>query len=354
MAIGSNLNAQQALLNHQLNYAKKGLGWGVFSGATWGLSGTILYYVALAMAPFWNESYGLWMIILGSLVGAAMHDGFAGLWLALINLFTGRWKEYGRTLRTKPGMMVCLAALFGGPLGMAGYLIGINLATPTYALAISATYPALGAILGVFILKEKIQPRVWVGIIACTIGAFIVGYLPPEGGIEAYPHFYLGIALSFLPAIGWAIEGVISTYGMDMVDPDIAIGIRETFSFVVFMILIVTVVGVVGGAGLTAGWSIFAQALAAGKPAFWVAVAGLAGGLSYLAWYRALNMTGVGRAMAFNVTYALWSIPFGWMLAMLQGTQYTVTNLGIIGALIITTGTILVVANPKELLKLRN
>lgn len=350
----TNPAAQQALEAHQLNYAKKGLGWGIFSGATWGLQGTLLYYVALALAPFWVEDYGLWMVIIGSLAGAAMHDGFAGLWLAIINIFTGRWKEYGRTLKTKPGMMVCLGALCGGPVGMAGYLVGISLATPTYALAISATYPALGAILGVFILKERIVPRVWIGIIACTIGAFIVGYMPPEGGIEQYPYFYLGIALSFLPAFGWALEGVISTYGMDMVDPDIAIGIRETFSFLVILIIVLPVIGLIGAEGLVAGWKVFGGALAAGTPAMWVAIAGLSGGLSYLAWYRALNMTGVGRAMAFNVTYALWSIPFGWLLAMAQGTQFTVTSTAIIGAVIITTGTILVVANPKELLKLRN
>jgi len=346
--------AQKALEAHQLRYAKKGLGWGIFSGATWGLQGTVLYYLALVLAPFWMEDYGLWLVVLGSLAGACMHDGFCGLWLAIFNAFTGRWKEYVRTLRTRPGKLVCLATLCGGPVGMAGYLVGISLATPTYALAICATYPALGAILGVFILKERIVPRVWVGIIACTIGAFIVGYMPPEGGIEQYPYFYLGIALCLVPVVGWALEGVIGTFGMDMVDPDIVVGIRGTFSFLVMLIIVLPVISMIGGEGLAAGWKIFGGALAAGTPAMWVAVASLSGGVSYLAWYRALNMTGVGRAMAFNVTHALWSIPFGWLLAMAQGTEFTVTTTAIIGAVIITTGTILVVANPKELLKLRN
>jgi len=350
----ANPAAQQALDVYRLRYAKKGIFWGLFSGATWGLQGILLYYLALYMAPFWMEEYGLWMVVLGSLVGAAMHDGFAGLWIMFINIFTGRWKEYGRTLKTKPGKLVCLAALFGGPLGMSGYLIGLSLATPTYAMAISATYPALGAILGVFILKEKITPRVWVGIVACTIGAFVVSYTPPAGGIEQYPYFYLGIALSLLPAIGWALEGVISTYGMDMVDPDIALGIREFFSLIVFFIIILPIISLVGGENIVAGWKITVDALAAITPAFWVAVAALFGGLAYLTWYRAMNMTGVGRAMALNVTYALWSIPFGWLLALAQGSEFMVTNTGIIGAVIITTGTILVVANPKELLKLRD
>ena len=350
----ANPTAQEALVAHQLNYAKKGLGWGILSGATWGLQGTLLYYLALCMAPFWIEDYGLWLVILGSLAGACMHDGFAGLWLAIVNSITGRWKEYGRTIKTKPGKIICLGALFGGPIGMGGYLVGISLATPTYALAISAIYPAVGAILGVFVLKEKIVLRVWIGIIACTIGAFIVGYEPPTGGIEQYPYFYLGIALSFLPAIGWASEGVINTYGMDMVDPDIAIGIRETFSSLILLVVLLPVISLIGGENIVTGWVIFVGAFAAITPAMWVAIAAVSGGLSYLAWYRALNMTGVGRAMAFNVTYALWSIPFGWMLAVAQGSEFSVTSMAIVGAVVITFGTILVVANPKELLKLRN
>ncbi|MDD4754145.1 MAG: DMT family transporter [Desulfitobacteriaceae bacterium] len=351
MAVGTKVNAQQALIKHELSYAKRGLGWGILSGATWGLDGVLLT-IAGFMAPFWVESYSLAMVIVACLASAAMHDLFAGGWVALYNTFTGRWREYGRSLKTKPGKIVLMGAVMGGPVGMGGYLIGLNLAGATYALSISAIYPALGAILGVFILKERITPRVWFGIIACMIGAFVVSFSPPEG-TDAYPYFYAGIFFSFLPAIGWACEGVISTYGMDMVDSDIALGMREAFSGLLLLIIVVPIAGFLLGAGL-AGWNIFGGAFAAGVPMLWVAAAGLSGGLSYVAWYKALNMTGVGRAMAFNVTYALWSIPFGLLFAAFGLYEFTVTTQAVIGAAIITFGTILVVANPKELLKLRN
>lgn len=236
---------------------------------------------------------------------------------------------------------------------MGGYIIACNLAGVTYALAISAMCPAVGALLGWIILKEKITPRVWIGIIACMVGAFIVGYTPPQGGLEAFPNFYLGIAFAFCPVIGWAAEGVIATYGMDMVDSDIALGTRELFSGIVQLIVVIPIAGFLAGAGF-GGWSIFAGAIGAVTPMIWVAIAGISGGLSYVAWYKALNMTGVGRAMAFNVTYALWSIPFGLLFAKLGLYTYSVTTQAIIGAVIITFGTLLVVANPKELLKLRN
>ncbi|MCR6544787.1 DMT family transporter [Dehalobacterium formicoaceticum] len=352
MAAGNKLTPQQALEAHQLRFAKKGLGWGILSGATWGLQG-VLITIAGYMAPFYLDSYALGLILVGALCTAAMHDLFAGGWVALYNIFTGRGAEYLRSLKTRPGKIVLLAAIFGGPIGMGGYIIAVNLCGATYALAISAMYPAVGALLGWLILKEKITPRVWFGIACCMVGAFIVGYTPPQGGLEAYPYFYLGIAFALCPVIGWASEGVISTFGMDMVDSDIALGMRELFSGVMLFIIVLPIAGMLAGAGLS-GWTIFAGAIGAFTPMMWVAIAGISGGLSYVAWYKALNMTGVGRAMAFNVTYALWSIPFGLLFAKMGLYTYSVTSQAIIGAVIITFGTILVVANPRELLKLRN
>ncbi|ATW28675.1 hypothetical protein DCMF_16670 [Candidatus Formimonas warabiya] len=348
----TSLQAQQALVNHQLRYAKKGLYLGIISGAAWGLDGVLLT-IAGYLAPFWIKGYSLATVIVACLASAAMHDLFAGGWVAIYNIVTGRWVEYARSLRTKPGKIILLGALFGGPIGMGSYLIALNLAGATYAISISAIYPAVGAILGVIFLKEKINFRVWVGIIACMAGAYVVSYTPPQGGLEDFPYFYLGIFFSFLPVVGWALEGVIATFGMDLIDSDVALGLREIFSGFTLLILVVPLAGLIVGAGL-AGWDIFAGAFKAGVPMMWVAVAGLAGGLSYVAWYKSLNMTGVGRAMAFNVTYPLWSILFGIVFSKCGLYSYSITVQGVIGACIITFGTLLVVANPKELLKLRN
>lgn len=328
----SQILAEQIRTKQQYSHAVKGLFYGVVSGATWGLDGVILG-IALGMAPFTDGG----SLYAGALAGACMHDGFAGLWLCILNIFTGKWREYLRTLRTRAGLIVVLGALFGGPIAMSGYLVGINLAGATYSLAITAMYPAVGAILAVFILKEKITLRVWFGIITCILGAIIVGWTPPDSA--AYPHFYLGLGLSLLATFGWGMEGVLSTYGMDMADPDIAIGLREATSFFVYLAAILPI-----AAGLTMFWDAFTQ-----NVIWYMAMAGLAGGLSYLMWYRALNTTGVGRAMALNVTYALWAIVFGYFLTDLEITA----NL-IIGACVITGGTIMVVANPKELFNLRS
>lgn len=362
MGNGTNKAAlTQALDAHRLRYAKRGLISGILSGMTWGLQGVLLYSFALVLAPFAMDTYGLWMIIIASLAGACLHDFFASLWVLLLNGVTGRIREIPRALKTRPGRLAILASIFGGPIGMGGYIAGISLTMPTYAAAISAIYPAVGALLGRLILKERISSRVWLGIIACMAGAFVVGFVPPEGG--DYPYFYLGIALSFLPAIGWAIEGVVSTYGMDMIDPDIAIWIREFFSggiaFFTTLLLIPLVIsatagGVAEGVTILSGWNVFFSAFAHLDAMFWVVLAACAGGYSYVFWYRALNMVGTGRAMAFNVTYALWSIPFGALAGFITGHSYILRMNMVVGALIITLGTILVVVNPKELLRMRD
>ncbi|SDE65697.1 DMT family transporter [Sporomusa acidovorans] len=327
----STAQLQELQAKNELSHAKTGLLWGIISGATWGLDGVVLG-LALAMAPFTGGT----SLYAAPLAGAALHDGFAGFYLFFFNLFTGRWKEYLRTLRTKPGMIVCLGALFGGPIGMSGYLLGINMAGASYALSITAMYPAIGAILAFFVLKEKIQPRVWLGIVLCIAGAIIVSYVPPEGD---FPNFYFGLALALLATIGWGSEGVLSAFGMDMVDPAIAIGIREAVSFVIYFIAVLPL-----AAGMIIFWDAFLE-----QAIWYIALAGLLGGVSYLAWYRAINMTGVARAMAFNISYALWAVFFGWLL-----TDLTITPTLLGGAAIITVGTILVTANPKELVKLRN
>jgi drug/metabolite transporter (DMT)-like permease len=318
-------------LETEIKFAKKGLGWGVFSGAVWGMDGVLLG-MALVMAPFVGGA----SLIVAPLVGAALHDGIAAAVLLAYNLQAGKIREIGRTIASRPGRIVILSALAGGPIGMAGYLLGIAHAGAAYAMSISAIYPAVGAVLAVIILKEKISFRVWIGIAACIAGAIIIGYTPPDAA--RYPHFHLGLAFATLAALGWGIESVLSTYGMDLVDPDIAINIRELTSFLAYAIIVIPVLR---------GFPIMWSALHSGSIKF-IACAGVCGAVSYLAWYKALNMTGVGRAMALSITYALWAIVFS---ALLTGLKITPSL--VVGAAVIFAGAALIVSNPRELISLR-
>ena len=51
MAVNNAVRAKQMLEARELSHAKRGIGWGLLSGATWGLDGVILG-IGTAMAPF--------------------------------------------------------------------------------------------------------------------------------------------------------------------------------------------------------------------------------------------------------------------------------------------------------------
>lgn len=324
--------AHLLLQQKELSFAKRGMILGLISGVLYGLDGILLGMV-FPLVPNINSS-GLFVV---PIVIACLYDGFAALWIFTKNIISGKWREYGRTLRSPLSKIIILAAILGGPIGMSGNLMGIYFAGASYTAAITSAYPAIGALLGAFFLKEKISARVGIGISLAVIGAFIVAYVPPSGN---RPNFYLGLGLAFVAAVCWAAEGVLSTYGMDLVDSDIAIGIRQATSFFVYLLLIIPIIG------REAFQLLFASINS--PVSLYIAAIGLLAATSYLCWYRAMNMTGVTRAMGLNVTYALWSVFFGWLLNDLQ-----ITPTLIIGVLVICLGTIFTIGNPKELVNLR-
>lgn len=144
------------LERHQLRYARRGLLYGMLSGIMWGFQGPVLYVLAMAsgwfLDPYRNS---FWVGCLICLVFTCAHEMFASLWVLLLNGMTGRLKEIGRALRTRPGRLAIVSAVFGGPIGSCGYILGMYLAGGTYAMVISAIYPAVGALLGRIFLKER-------------------------------------------------------------------------------------------------------------------------------------------------------------------------------------------------------
>lgn len=373
-------NVVQVLESKQLKLAKIGIITGIVSGMLWGASGTVLWE-GLNFEPFlslWPESAGasgagltgealdahigfLQMIfgVSSGLALAFMHDFFAALWVLGFNGAKGKIREYGRALSTTPGKIVCVGAILGGPIGMSGYLLGVSFAGPVYSLPITASYPALAAVMSFFILKERNPLRVWIGVVACIAGSFIIAFGDP--GVA--PNFMLGIALSTLACIGWASEGLFATYGMDMLDPDVALGIREGFSAIILGLIVLPCLGLymatAGIAGdVASGWDLVGGTFTMlNSPAVWLcALGGFFGGFSYVAWYRTLYTCGVARGMAFNVTYAFWAVVFGAIVYSLKGgnvSEYITPNAWI-GSIVICIGAILVSINPRELFKLRD
>lgn len=329
----------ELLFNKKLRYTKKGIAIGALGGMLWGLGGVIMA-IAFGYEPF--ASYSELSLYIVPLVGACLGDLFAALLTFCINCKKGKNKEYLRVLRTKPGMIICLASLFGGPIAMSGYYCGLYLAGPFYTMAITAIYPAIGAILARIFLKEKITRNTWIGIFFCVVGAIVVTYAGPTG--DSYPHFVLGIVACILATIGWGMEGVVCAYGMDLVDPDLAIGIRWGTSFLAYFIFVLPFVA---GFGIS-GYKLFAAAFTSPWTLVLV-IAAFINGISYFWYYNAVNRTGASRAMALMITYSLWGVVFGWIF---YGSVSITWNI-VVGAIVIFIGAVFVAGKPSEILNVR-
>lgn len=67
-------------------------------------------------------------------------------------------------------------------------------------------------------------------------------------------------------------------------------------------------------------------------------VAGFIGGYSWAIWYRAVRKIGVAKAMALNITYAMWGILLAWLF-----THTATSPLVVTGCVVVSVGAAMVI-----------
>ena len=331
------VNAEQ----HRLAHVKKGIALALASGLVFSIGG-IFSDNASSCAPFDRPDYRL----LAPLFMAFLHDCSAACWTTLHNARTGRLGEVWWSLRSKPGRYVIAGAIFGATLGMGGYMLGLALAGAAHTLPITSLYPGVASVLAIVVLKERVSRRAAFGLVFCVAGACLVGYVP--NAETSGPFFHLGILCAALAALGWGLEGVFAAKGMDFLEPAVALNIYYIVSLILYATVIVpcaTALALPAGASLPG----IAYEFLSSKGAALVVIAGFFGSCSYLGWYHSISIIGVSRAMALNISYALWGV----MLASFF-TEVAITGTLVAGALVIFAGMVFVIGNPKEMLNLRS
>lgn len=311
------------MFNSKSNY-KVGVMSGVISAATWGLD-TVLMALILSKTPFLSEE----AIFLAPFVSAFFHDAFSTIWTFL---YLGAKRQLGelfKAMRTKSALCVVVAAFMGGPVGMTGYYLALRLIGPSYTAIISSLYPAVGAILSYFVLKEKLNKKAWLGLICLIAGITIIGYTSGQNGISV-----IGFLCAFLCVIGWGSECVISAYGMkdEEVSSEFALQIRQLTSAVVYAVLIIPIIGGIG----------FSFEVLRTSAVWWIAATALSGTISYLFYYNAIHKIGPTRAMGLNITYVVWSLVFD---RVINGTQINIITIG--SSILVILGVYLVARQPE-------
>lgn len=306
---------------------------GLAAGIFWAAD-TIILGIALAMSPFVSTEQA---VFLAPFVSTFLHDFCSAVWMLI---YMGVRKQLGnvvRALKTRSGKFIILGALFGGPIGMTGYVFAIKYLGATYTAMISAMFPALGAVLSYIFLKERMKPVQLVGFAVSICGMIALGYTP--GGAQV-SNFALGFACALLCVVGWAVEVVICAYGMKdpNVDNDHALMIRQMTSALFYGVVILNIIK---------GWN-FTLNVAFNPAAAVILVSALFGTASYLCYYKAINVLGAAKGMALDITYSAWSI----VLALVFLGQMP-DGKSVICGIVILLGSLTAAADLKEIFTIK-
>ncbi|MCH1981917.1 DMT family transporter [Ruminococcus sp. OA3] len=289
--------------------------------------------------------------IMISIVLLGIGDIFAGIFTFIYNMVKGKGlKEYKRTASMKVSWMMLLAAAFAGPLATGCWMAATPFCGLTTVAIVTSLGPILTAIFGRFFLHEKLNARIYLGIIIVIAGAIVAGY---SGATGAGSNFILGIILAFMAPIGFAAEGQFSTFVGDIIDPNVGCGFFRCFGSGVIGLICMAVLAAATG-NIAAYGLIFKIVFTSPMTLLFVAMMGLLGAINYNSAYLAFNRTGPSRTLAIDSSRPVWSIIFGYLFAILGVQDYSVTALAVAGAVIVVVGLFLVIGKPSELVNLRN
>ncbi|MGL4875959.1 MAG: DMT family transporter [Clostridium sp.] len=334
---------------------RKGLMFGILVGLAWGLDGVLMGRVGLDKI-FTDQAFALAQGVsersfeFSPLVTAFFHEGFCFVWIALVLLFSKQLKHVFYLLfKTKKGKAVAIAALVGSPIGMSAYLLAIKYATTPYASSISVIYPGVGAILSYFILKEKLSKRAVLGIAVSLFGSFMLGF-NPAGDVPS--TFVLGIVCAIVAVFGWALEGVIVGFAMKHIKdeehieatPQQFLCLRYFIATVTYAVIVLPAVG---------GYTMAGQIIQRGLVWQYAGIA-ILGAITYLSWYKAVDLIGAAMGTALNSTAALWVIIFTAILPkIIPGftAGQAITPTIVIWGIVIVLGVFIFAIDPKSFKK---
>ncbi|MDU2993978.1 MAG: hypothetical protein E7B49_06920 [Clostridium sp.] len=349
------IKATEAKKKLASNFFKKGITLALFSGVTYGL-----YTAFLTMAMrkgVWEDWTGantaglstFVVIYLVAALGNAINDTCSAVWAILNSIAKGKFKDFVRCLKSKPGKIMILAALIGGPIAGTAYVVSIQLAG-SIVVPISALCPAIAAILGRVLYKQELNKRMSVGILICVFASFLIGSTGFGG--ETSPTLVLGLLVAVIAALGWGFEGCVAGYGTAMIDREIGICIRQVTPGIANLLIIVPVLGVMAG-GVDISIDLAFQAFTSGPAMIWFVFSGLLTFITFMTWYAGNSMCGAGLGTACNGTYSFFGPLFCFLLlGVFAGMEgWALPAVAWIGAIIMMVGILTIAMNPLDIFR---
>lgn len=352
-AVGTpNAAATAARKRLSFEFMRKGIITAVLSGMSYG-NYTAFMTLAMGMGV-WGVWYGekstlseFGSMFLLSALGAALTDSCSAVWALLIATIQGKLGDFFRCVRTKPGAVMIVAALIGGPLASTCYVVGLQQAG-SIIVPISALCPAIGAILARILFKQKLTPRMILGIIICFAASFMIGLTGLSD--DAPSNLYLGLFFGFLAALGWGIEGCVAGYGTSMIDSEIGITIRQVTSGLSNLIILVPIFSIIAEESAV---KMIYTAFTDIESLKWFVVAGFFAYFAFQLWYKGNAMCGAALGMSCNGMFSFWGPFFCWIIIGLIFKQgdWMISPVAWAAAVIMVIGIFTIAMNPLDLFK---
>lgn len=340
-------NALAAKQAQEKSFRKKGIFIALMSGFLYG--GYTAFMTQGMATGVWVDFYGgtgvaagisaIGLVYTLSAVGAAVNDICSAVWTLIYAAIIGRLGDFGRSLKTKPGRILIVAAIIGGPIASTAYVVGLQMAG-SIIVPIAALNAAIGAIIGRMIFKQPLTKGMVGGIAICFAAAVLIGSTGMSFGEGFSGEMLLGMIAAFCAALGWGIEGAVGGYACCMVDTEVAICIRQCTSGIVNAVIFCSLLAMIGGDGIGSGLALVGHALADGPSIWMFFIGGVFASWSFKFWYKGASMCGAALGMGCNGTYAFWG-PFWCFIVcgLIFGTDgYAIPWQGWVGALIMVIG----------------
>lgn len=337
-----NSNAIAAKKKVDSAFMKKGVFIAIMSGVTYGL---YTGFLTLGMARgIWGADWygantsGLSVFAITyvlAALGSGVNDTISGIWMLIKCGIMGELGDWVRCLKTKPGVVMIICALIGGPIASTCYVAALQMAG-TIIVPFAALNAAIGAIIGRFVFKQKLSPVMVGGIILCLICATVIGGTSFDGfgGTTM-----VGILLALVCALGWGIEGAVAGFGTTLIEYNIGITIRQCTSGLSNLIILLPILCLVDG-NIGQFPSLLGSAITDSSIIFFI-ISGFFAMPAYSFWYKGNSMCGAALGMVCNGMYAFWG-PFwcmivvgilggheGWILTPVQWIMAVVMVIGI-------------------------
>lgn len=340
-----NSNAIAAKQKADSAFMKRGITFAIMSGVCYGLY-TGFLTLGMAKGVWGADWYGANMsglsvfaitYVLGAL-GSAVNDTISGIWSLIVVTIKGELNDFFRCIKTKPGLVMIICALIGGPIASTCYVVALQMGG-SIIVPVAALNSAFGAIIGHFVFKQELNGRMIIGILVCLFAAGVIG---GTSFANIGPTALMACAIALICALGWGIEGAVAGFGTTLIEYNIGITIRQCTSGLSNMIILLPIMAAIdGNIGLAP--QLLGTAFTDNSIIFFI-ISGFFAMPAYSFWYKGNSMCGAALGMVCNGAYAFWGPFFCWVVCgLLDGQEgWMLTPIQWIAALIMIVGIALV------------